>query len=204
MSQARPPLPVLVIAGSPALRAGIAALLEEDGGIAPMANPRPGTAPAAIVVDVASAGGSVAGVEAEWPDAPLVLLGGSPGFDGPADPGTPVAWLPAEAEAEALAAAVRAVAAGLTVIDPGRAAAIRPHAAAGAVTGGLPGESLTAREREVLALVADGLPNKAIARELGISEHTAKFHVGSVLGKLGAGSRAEAVAIATRRGLLAV
>ena len=56
----------------------------------------------------------------------------------------------------------------------------------------------------MLELIADGLPNKAIARELGISEHTAKFHVGSVLGKLGASSRAEAVTLATRRGLLTV
>jgi DNA-binding NarL/FixJ family response regulator len=53
-------------------------------------------------------------------------------------------------------------------------------------------------------LVAAGLPNKTIARELGISEHTAKFHVGSLLAKLGAASRTEAVTIATRRGLLAV
>ena len=63
---------------------------------------------------------------------------------------------------------------------------------------------LTAREHEVLELVAAGYPNKTIARELGISEHTAKFHVGSLLSKLGAASRAEAVMIATRRGLLPV
>jgi two-component system, NarL family, nitrate/nitrite response regulator NarL len=63
---------------------------------------------------------------------------------------------------------------------------------------------LTTREREVLQLVAEGLPNKAIARELGISEHTAKFHVGSLLGKLGAASRTEAVTLATRRGILPV
>ncbi|MBW3634805.1 MAG: response regulator transcription factor, partial [Chloroflexi bacterium] len=66
------------------------------------------------------------------------------------------------------------------------------------------GETLTTREREVLQLVAEGLPNKAIARELSISEHTAKFHVGSLLGKLGAASRTEAVTLATRRGILPV
>ena len=53
--------------------------------------------------------------------------------------------------------------------------------------------------KEVLQLVAEGHA-KAIARELGISEHTAKFHVGSLLGKLGAASRTEAVTLATRRG----
>ena len=58
-------------------------------------------------------------------------------------------------------------------------------------------EQLTPRERTVLALVADGLPNREIAHELEISEHTVKFHLASVFGKLGASSRTEAV----RRGL---
>jgi DNA-binding NarL/FixJ family response regulator len=55
---------------------------------------------------------------------------------------------------------------------------------------------------EVLRLLADGLPNKGIAFALGISDHTAKFHVGQILSKLDAGSRTEAVTIAIRRGLL--
>jgi DNA-binding NarL/FixJ family response regulator len=54
----------------------------------------------------------------------------------------------------------------------------------------------------VLQLVAQGLPNKGIARRLGISENTAKFHVASLCGKLGASSRTEAVTIAARRGLI--
>ena len=54
-------------------------------------------------------------------------------------------------------------------------------------------EQLTPREREVLALAADGLSNREIAAELGISEHTVKFHLASVFGKLGASSRTEAV-----------
>jgi len=56
----------------------------------------------------------------------------------------------------------------------------------------------------VLKLLAEGLTNKAIARRMGISEHTVKFHVGAVLGKLGAASRAEAIAIAARKGLILV
>jgi DNA-binding NarL/FixJ family response regulator len=60
-----------------------------------------------------------------------------------------------------------------------------------------PVESLTAREREVLALLADGLPNREIANALEISEHTVKFHLASIFGKLGASSRTDAV----RRGL---
>jgi DNA-binding NarL/FixJ family response regulator len=63
-------------------------------------------------------------------------------------------------------------------------------------------EPLTPREREVLELVAEGMSNRAIAERLAISEHTVKFHVGALLGKLSAATRAELVAIALRRGLI--
>ena len=61
-------------------------------------------------------------------------------------------------------------------------------------------EALTAREVEVLGLAAEGLANKAIAARLGISEHTVKFHINTILGKLGAASRTEAVTRAARLG----
>ncbi len=61
---------------------------------------------------------------------------------------------------------------------------------------------LTPRELEVLGLIGDGLPNKTIAGRLDISEHTVKFHVNAILGKLGAQSRTEAVTLATRMGLI--
>jgi DNA-binding NarL/FixJ family response regulator len=64
------------------------------------------------------------------------------------------------------------------------------------------GTALTPRELEVIRLMAHGLGNKSIARELGISTHTAKFHVASVLGKLGARSRTEAVSLGIRLGLV--
>jgi len=63
-------------------------------------------------------------------------------------------------------------------------------------------EPLTPREREVLSLLAEGLPNKEIATRLFVTERTVKFHVSSILDKLGAHNRTEAVAVATRRGLL--
>ena len=63
-------------------------------------------------------------------------------------------------------------------------------------------EMLTPREKEVLQMLGLGKSNKEIAARLKISEHTAKFHVASVLGKLGAATRAEAVSIAMRRGLI--
>jgi DNA-binding NarL/FixJ family response regulator len=65
-------------------------------------------------------------------------------------------------------------------------------------------EHLTVREIEVLRLMAGGQSNRQIAASLGISEHTAKFHVSSVLGKLGAGSRTEAATIGIIRGLVAI
>ncbi len=66
----------------------------------------------------------------------------------------------------------------------------------------MPGAAVTAREREILELMADGASNAMIAARLGISRHTAKFHVAAILGKVGARTRAEAVALAIRHGLL--
>jgi DNA-binding NarL/FixJ family response regulator len=63
-------------------------------------------------------------------------------------------------------------------------------------------EALTPREGEVLQMLASGLGNKEIAAKLAISEHTVKFHVASILGKLGATSRTEAVSLGIRRGLI--
>ncbi len=61
---------------------------------------------------------------------------------------------------------------------------------------------LTPRELDVLTLLAEGASNKDIARQLGISVHTAKFHVGSLLEKLDATGRTDAVAHAARRGVI--
>ena len=63
-------------------------------------------------------------------------------------------------------------------------------------------EPMTPRERQVLELLGEGLSNRRIAERLGISEHTVKFHLASVFGKLGATTRAEAVRRAFRRGML--
>ena len=65
-------------------------------------------------------------------------------------------------------------------------------------------EPLTAREVQVLELLAEGLPNNAVARRLGISDQTVKFHVAALSGKLGAANRTDAVRRAVRRGLIAL
>jgi DNA-binding NarL/FixJ family response regulator len=68
----------------------------------------------------------------------------------------------------------------------------------------MPGEQMTPRERDVLELLGEGLSNRLIADRLGISEHTVKFHVASIYGKLHAATRAEAVRRAFRRGMLSL
>jgi two-component system, NarL family, response regulator YdfI len=65
-------------------------------------------------------------------------------------------------------------------------------------------EEITSRETEVLRMLAEGLVNKDIAARLGISEHTVKFHISSILDKLGASTRTEAVTVGIRRGLVAI
>jgi DNA-binding NarL/FixJ family response regulator len=106
---------------------------------------------------------------------------------------TGVALLPTGATAEQIVAAVAAAALGLIVFHT-------DHAGSLATTP--TDDPLTPREREVLLMLAAGLGNKAIATRLGISDHTAKFHVAQILAKLNAASRAEAVSIAMRRGLV--
>ena len=103
-----------------------------------------------------------------------------------------------DAGAERLAAALHAAALDLLVMERGLSdGALRTRGAADALL-----EPLTPRELEVLQLVGQGLSNRALAARLGISEHTAKFHVNAILGKLGAQTRAEAVAQGVRLGLL--
>ena len=205
MNDGPPRLRIAVVAAAPALRAGLSALLAADPGLQPVALDDltlAGDLPDAMVIDYSLGEPDAApGFTEALPTTPLILIGADPVTDGPGLADTPVAYLPTDIEAAPLAAAVRAVVAGLIVLDPVIAGAARaePDAPASADS-----DLLTARELEVLHLVAEGYPNKSIAHELGISEHTAKFHVGSLLGKLGAASRTEAVTIATRRGILHV
>jgi two-component system, NarL family, response regulator YdfI len=119
------------------------------------------------------------------------------------------AWglLPLDSTQEELSAAVHALHEGLLVGTPQLMQAVfasplhlKEHQELG------PGEGLqeqlTLRESEVLQLLAQGLANKQIAVNLGISEHTVKFHVSSIYSKLGASSRTEAVSIGARLGLV--
>ena len=112
------------------------------------------------------------------------------------------AVLPNEIPADQLLAALQAAAAGLVVLHPAEVPAAFPTSSpASQPLAELP-EPLTRREREVLQMLAAGLANKEIAARLNISDHTAKFHVAAILGKLGAATRTEAVALGIRRGLV--
>ena len=104
-----------------------------------------------------------------------------------------------DASAASIVSAVNAVMEKLAVIDPVFAAALFPLREPATVQ---PVEELTPRELQVLRLMAEGQSNKTIARELEISEHTVKFHVNAILGKLNVQSRTEAVVHATRLGLI--
>ena len=106
-----------------------------------------------------------------------------------------------------IVAAITATAAGLVTLTPEWVARIAPARAASsriASAGVTHDAPLSARELEVLRLIADGFANKQIAARLGISEHTVKFHVASVFEKLHASTRAEAVLMGARRGMIVV
>jgi DNA-binding NarL/FixJ family response regulator len=113
-----------------------------------------------------------------------------------------------DAEADELAAAIRAAAAGEMHLDPAIAGIVARRMRDGVRGDGAGGNgepdgigSLTARERDVLARVARGLPNRQIADDLGITERTARTHVSNILAKLGLASRTQAALLAVQHGL---
>ncbi len=191
---------VLIVSPSGVVRAGLQTVLESGHGL-----------------DVV---GAVFALDApDLPDADVVLLEmgsrddpvpvseeiGAVVLLGDLDPGEGLrrgarAVLPRNAEGPEIIAAVEAAAAGLVVIPPAMLERVLPPIPVSEQE--TPREQLTAREIEVLTMLAEGEGNKQIARHLGISEHTVKFHVGSILGKLNASSRTEAVTAGLRQGLI--
>jgi len=199
------PIRIAVVSEDPLARGGLVARLAGQAGLAVAAELSPGEATAAAL----AAAGVVAWDLGREPDAdllreaaqavPLLALVADGDQAGPALAAGASGALPRNAAPPQLAAALAAAAHGLVVLDPALARRwLRAPAP------GDPDGALTPREREVLALLAEGLGNKAVAARLGIAERTAKFHVESILGKLGAGTRAEAVVLAARRGMVAL
>lgn len=111
--------------------------------------------------------------------------------------------IPRSATAHEITASVVAAAAGLLVLHPDFAEDLFPRTASATRTlPSSPMQALTPREIEVLGMLALGLGNKTIAKRLGISEHTVKFHISSIFQKLNASSRTEAVTLGARLGLI--
>jgi DNA-binding NarL/FixJ family response regulator len=189
---------VAIAAASPVVRAGLESLIASSPGM-----------------EVAGAFPDLRGIEALRPDVVLAADGAElPDGDGhptvllSSAAFTPErfhsgvrAVLPPDASPAAIVAAVEVAAAGLAAIEPHELEALlsSPTLQTAADTG-----PLTPRELEVLRMMAEGAANKTIAWKLGISEHTVKFHVASILGKLGAGTRTEAVTIGIRKGLVLI
>jgi DNA-binding NarL/FixJ family response regulator len=124
-------------------------------------------------------------------------------------------YLLKEAPRDELFSAIRITMAGGSLLQPVVASKLMRHVGGQQPAAGshaktyihspehtLPYEPLTERELEVLKLLAQGMPNKEIAAQLVISERTAKFHVSSIMGKLGATNRTEAVSLAAQKGLI--
>ena len=170
----RPVLRVMIFAADPVRRAGLMAVVSNAGH--------------AISDDPDQADVVLADGVLPATDLPAVTLGGNVP--------THAGLLPLDASPKQIDAAIRAVATGLVVRT---VEASRPAFAAVAEQ---ELNLLTPREVEVLGAISNGLSNKAIARQLGISQHTVKFHVEALLHKLGAGSRAEAVYKGLRQRLI--
>ena len=210
MSSQTTDLRLLVVAGDPLARTGLALALDDQPGCS-------------VVGQVTGGADILHDVEVYRPDVVVWDLGWDPTgtLEELADleeSGPPVlALLPDNAhvsqawaagarglllrstDAVTIAVAIAAVSRGTVVLDTEFTPAVLPmrdQAEAPLM------ENFTPREIEVLRLLAEGLPNKAIASRLGISDHTVKFHVNAILGKLGAQSRTEAVTRGTRLGLI--
>jgi two-component system, NarL family, nitrate/nitrite response regulator NarL len=203
----------LIASGDPLARAGLAALLAPTPNlvIAGQSDVNLGldkvidlVRPHVVLVDLGwnpvFALSALTDLLADVPTLPIVALL-------PADLDASLAWqsglhylLPRQADPTAIVTAIAAAVQGIWVLSD-KLEFSTNMLQQSPVPLPLP-EVLTQREQEVLQLVAQGLPNKSIGRMLQISEHTVKFHVNSILSKLGAQSRTEAVIRASKAGLV--
>ena len=205
-------LRLLIIADDPLARAGVAALLADQAGVhvagqtgsdADLLAAAAAFAPDLTVWDLGWETAPALDALSRFCDEsglPVVALLANPSSAAEVYAAGAAALLRRTSSGAELAAAARAVVYGLRVFAPDLLPPPSPRPVSPEAS--TPVEPLSARELEVLAGMAEGLSNKQIARSLGISEHTVKFHINAILGKLGAQSRTEAVVRATRAGLI--
>jgi len=196
---------VLVLSPSPVARAGLESLLRISAGVIQVVGSAAswsqysGEDPDVILADWENGDELSTEISDGAPEAALVVMADDPGLPGIAEAlrSGVRAVLSRHSSASQIVAAIEAAAAGFVVLQPGDldGLLINPQPASLA-------EPLTPREVEVLGMLAEGQSNKSIAHRLGISEHTVKFHVTSIMGKLHAGSRTEAVTQGIRQGLI--
>ncbi len=197
---------VLVLSADDLTRAGLVALISELTGFSAVGQT---SGPGSLVDDIDVFGPDI--VVWDISDAldrlsllpeisvPVVVLAPSAEAAGLAWTNGAKGIVPRNVARDELSAALNAVASRLTVFDNRFTHEIASPAAPAPPKSV---ESLTPRELQVLNLVAEGLPNKSIASQLAISEHTVKFHINAILSKMGASSRTQAAALATRMGLV--
>jgi DNA-binding NarL/FixJ family response regulator len=202
---------VFIVGSTPATRHALRTLVESDtilvvgesGDAAHVGTP-PGRVDVTLVGDEHLLGLTAEGRD-DLDEPGLLVLAESPGVADTLRRRGVRSWgiVSPDASAAELRAAVTAVGEGLIVLSPtaGGRFAGQGGVAASQETEPIE-EALTPREREVLELLGQGLSNKEIAGRLGISDHTVKFHVSSVYGKLGVSSRTEALNRGLRRGLI--
>jgi DNA-binding NarL/FixJ family response regulator len=201
---------VLIIASDPLTRAGLATLLADQAGCS-VSGQVSEDADLEVALDVYRP--DVVLWDLGWTPAPALerladLAQAAPPVVAllPDEAPAAEAWaagarglLPRNVSPEGLAAALAAVVQGLVALDPELADALQPSPD---LSPAPLAEELTPRELEVLQLLAEGLSNRAIAYQLDISDHTVKFHVNAIMGKLDAQSRTEAAIRAARLGLI--
>lgn len=188
---------VLLDISSPALRAGLRALLSSDETIKVVNGSLDEDSEADVIIASASRVSISKNGTLDSPSAAILLLSDvPPNVREMRRSGQAWGILPADASADEIGAAVHALSQGLVV----GASALLFESESEPLSDG----PLTERESEVLGLLSQGLANKQIAVELGISEHTVKFHVSSIYQKLNVTNRTEAVRAGLRGGWIAL
>ena len=217
----------MVVSPIPGLRVGLKAILSSisDIKITAEAASLDGSSALPLAIDVVVIGGLeiatgdwVNAVLRDYPEQAFLFLANSAAFvlaEGLPGRNRPLGWLSLDAPPAEIAAAIRALHAGLTVLDPVYFSHTYTHghslpdgsASLSSVAEDIHGfdfEPLTPRETDVLELLAQGLANKEIARRLIISEHTVKYHISSIYSKFGVNNRTEAVRQGIRAGLVVI
>ncbi len=193
------PIKVSLLTDDPLLRAGLSSLLAQVGSIDVVEGDGAEVALWDAGTDASKTLSRLA--ELRTMEVPVVAVVGDAAHTAPALAAGARGVVLRDQVGPGIHAALAAVRSGLTVMDSQLASSLVPSQPVRTDAPKGRGE-LTERERQVVQLLSEGLSNKLIADRLGISDHTAKFHVNGVMMKLGASTRTEAVVEAMRRGLI--